>query len=184
MSIIQKIVAKHKQKQATEYFNKKMDKVIVKGHKLSYLLKDPEKGLCYYYSSFAILGLTGIDLLVRGKVRLPNHTESDYRHGWVEFKFEGNWWVFDDRCGKPIKKEEYYQQFQPVIESKISLSYMLNYIEKTYGKNISKREIWDNEFLISLPYVKLDYDSEENRVVIDQNNKFFVHDHGCETHWI
>lgn len=192
MSIISKILAKHRQKSAFNYLQQRMKLVTVKNIPLNKLLKNPEKGLSFYYSSFIIMCLNDSDKLVRisdSEFSKPKDGFLPiYAHGWVEFQHGGQWWVFDDRFKMPIAKEEWYKDVNHHgLKVKATKSDVLNHIAKTYGTNISKQDIWDWKYYMSLPYVKIEMqDGEVIRVEIDKNNKFFVKNplEACETHWI
>ena len=71
---------------------------------------------CYYYSAYALMGLKPDDFLVRGYIDLDDW--KDYHHGWVEFKFEEEEYVFDSRIKGVVLKQEYYKYFNPRIEYK------------------------------------------------------------------
>ncbi len=89
--------------------------------------------ICYYYSAYAIMGLEDTDKLVRGRIDVGNELgflyqkmfpnmerpNSDYDHGWVEFYYEGHWYVFDNLLKIIVLKEDYEEFRKPVINSKM-----------------------------------------------------------------
>lgn len=72
------------------YFFKEMEKVYIEtGTKIESFeeyLRHRYSDECYYYSAYAIMGLTPNDYLLRGFLDLDGY--KNYHHGWVEFKFD------------------------------------------------------------------------------------------------
>lgn len=78
---------------------------------------------CYFYSAYALMGLKPQDFLVRGDISLKSNyvwRNGGYPHGWVEFEFEGEYYVFDSMLEKPVPKQEYYDDYKPQISYKKS----------------------------------------------------------------
>ena len=71
---------------------------------------------CYYYSAYALMGLKPDDFLVRGYIDLDSW--KNYPHGWVEFTFEENEYVFDSMVKGIVSKQEWYENFNPRVEYK------------------------------------------------------------------
>ena len=71
---------------------------------------------CYYYSAYALMGLKLDDFLVRGYIDLDRW--SNYHHGWVEFMFKDNEYVFDSMIKGIVSKYEWYEYFNPRVEYK------------------------------------------------------------------
>lgn len=71
---------------------------------------------CYYYSAYALMGLKPDDYLVRGYIALSGIGDPNYHHGWVEFMFEENEYVFDFRCEELVLKQKWYDTFKPQVE--------------------------------------------------------------------
>lgn len=69
---------------------------------------------CYYYSAYALMGLNPGDFLVRGYIDLNGR--KNYHHGWVEFKYEENEYVFDSKIREVVLKKEWYERFNPRVE--------------------------------------------------------------------
>lgn len=142
---------------------------------------------CYYYSTYLILCLKSTDRLVRGEIHnglkrkdsIPN-----YKHGWVEFEFNGKWWVYDDHYVYPISIEEYYKENAPyVIFEKFTQNELLEFVKTKFQDKISEtkegnktilstREISDVEHKIPLPFVDLEIcDGEISKVSVDAEMK-------------
>lgn len=68
---------------------------------------------CYYYSVFALMGLNCDDYLVRGVINYPDY--ENYAHGWVEFTFNGEVYVFDSMIEGISLKSEWEKEFNPKI---------------------------------------------------------------------
>ena len=73
---------------------------------------------CYHYSIYSIMGLNLDDALVRGKIDVREKGCINYKHGWVEFKYNGNEYVYDSLFGI-VEKEKYYRRKSPIVEYKI-----------------------------------------------------------------
>lgn len=114
---------------ANRYFDRRMRKIFVdrcntKGIEtfkeyLAYRYRDN----CYYYSGYAIMGLSDDDYLVRGELHIPGDfiwETLGYSHGWVEFKYRGKEYVFDSMCRGIVPKDEWYEEFKPNIKFKHS----------------------------------------------------------------
>ena len=72
---------------------------------------------CYYYSAFALMGLKPEDYLVRGDINSNNWRH--YPHGWVEFSYDKQEYVFDSMLTNfLVSKEEWYQYYNPEITYK------------------------------------------------------------------
>lgn len=88
---------------ATAYFNKEMEKVYVRRNcqilHFEEIAHNPKGGRCYYLSTWALMGLKSEDGLLRGQIDLPERTEwkaeKNYKHGWVEFFYEDNMYIYD-----------------------------------------------------------------------------------------
>ncbi len=175
MSIIQKLIDKYKQKQAWEYLQNRMEMVTVKNVPLNKLLQNPENGMCYFYSSFIILGLSDEDRLVRGRRSSSlNDISKWFERGWVEFEFGGEWWVFDEPYKMPIKKEKWYNLKPYFVQMTVEKQNLLSYVKSTYGDDISKQKIWDEKHYLSLPYVNIETEDGATKIDIDKEDKFFV----------
>lgn len=105
---------------ANRYFIQKTKKVYVekctKIETFEEYLNHRYRDNCYYYSAYALMGLNPDDFLVRGYINLDNRR--NYHHGWVEFKFEENEYVFDSMSKNIVLKQKWYEDFNPRIEYK------------------------------------------------------------------
>lgn len=105
------------------------------------------QGNCYFYSTYALMGLQPEDCLVRGKIDIgepfsfhpfaheffPN---SNYYHGWVEFSFEGEEYVFDPLLRNYIIcKIDYEVSRFPVVDFRQTQKEILqNYLSPSFSK--------------------------------------------------
>ena len=103
---------------ANRYFIKKTKKVYIekctKIESFEEYLNHRYRDACYYYSAYSLMGLKSDDFLVRGYIDLDN--SKDYHHGWVEFKFDENEYVFDSKINSVIPKQEWYESLNPRID--------------------------------------------------------------------
>lgn len=81
---------------------------------------------CYHYSSYAIMGLLGNDYIVRGKIDVDENGNCSYEHGWDEFSFNGEEYVFDSLNLSIVEKQLYYEHMKPIITYKASLEETLD----------------------------------------------------------
>lgn len=108
---------------ANRYFSNQMEKVSVR--RVDYnvtetfeeYLSHRYRNNCYNYSSFAMMGLGKDDKLVRGDICLPDDDwrwcDGGYNHGWIEFWYNGEEFIFDSRCQGIRRKDEWYKKFKP-----------------------------------------------------------------------
>lgn len=86
---------------------------------------------CYNYSASAIMGMSLDDYLVRGDITIYDSWQWEnggYDHGWVEFNFEGETYVFDSRVNGVTLKKEWYLKFKPKNIVKFTKREILNSI--------------------------------------------------------
>lgn len=113
---------------------------------------------CYYYSAYALMGLKADDFLVRGYIDLD--CQKDYHHGWVEFKFEENEYVFDSMLKGLVLKQEYYQYYKPRITYQKSQKDILDeYLNEKCAFKIQDG-FWQFKYIVAntdekLPYNKI-----------------------------
>lgn len=104
--------------QANRYFKERTKKVYIeRGEKIETFeeyLSHRYRDNCYCYSAYALMGLKPDDFLVRGSIDLEDWKE--YQHGWVEFKFKGNEYVFDSKIKGVVLKREWDKRFNPRVE--------------------------------------------------------------------
>lgn len=75
------------------------------------------------------MGLKPQDFLVRGDIRLPRNMlwqNGGYPHGWVEFEFKGEFYVFDPMLKGIVTRQEYYYYYSPKINYKKSQKEILD----------------------------------------------------------
>lgn len=121
---------------------------------------------CYYYSAYALMGLKPDDFLVRGYIDLDDW--KDYHHGWVEFKFEEEEYVFDSRLKEVVLKQEYYEYFNPRIEYKKTQKEILaEYLNERCASKIQDG-FWQFKYIV----MNTDKDDIPYREIIanDKNN--------------
>lgn len=101
---------------ANRYFTQNTKKVYIerrtKIESFEEYLNHRYRDNCYYYSAYALMGLNFDDFLVRGYI------DRNYHHGWIEFKFEENEYIFDSMIKTVIPKQEWYESFNPRIDYK------------------------------------------------------------------
>lgn len=135
-------------KNATRYFLQKTKKVYIETNNVNGIetfkkyLRHRYSDNCYYYSAYALMGLNHSDFLIRGMIALSSNSSSNYAHGWVEFTFEGNEFVFDSRIEGIVPKKTYYETFRPKITFKKSqLDIIKQYLTSEYTIQITTN-IW------------------------------------------
>lgn len=138
-----------KEKNANAYFMKKTKKVYIdrdnaKGIEtfekyLSYRYRDE----CYYYSEYALMGLKRDDYLVRGYIDVDQNGRCNYAHGWVEFLFEDEMYVFDSMIYGVTLKEEWYRKKKPEVKYRKTQQEILDrYLNDKYAIKITERGLW------------------------------------------
>lgn len=144
--------------QANAYFMSCTEKVFIE--KWNYLAKkgylqtfkeymeSRYQGNCYYYSTYALMGLRSTDSVVRGKINVDENgispDASTYKHGWVEFEYLGKKWVYDCLIDSIIERDLYYEHKLPIITYKATLEDVIS--EYTKVENCQK--IIGTEYLI------------------------------------
>ena len=140
---------------ANRYFEKRTKKVYVdrcnnlKGIEpfeeyLNYRYRDS----CYYYSAYALMGLNSDDYLVRGYINYQG--KKNYAHGWVEFKFNGESYVFDSMIIGVVLKGTWEETFNPrVTYRKKQQEIFDEYLTPTYAVEIKEgfwqfKDVYDN----------------------------------------
>ena len=123
-----------------EYFFKQLEKIYVNRcnslgiETFDKYLSYQYQGNCYYYSAWALMGLDNNAKVVRGRININlnkkawfnysihrQYPNSNYYHGWVEFTFNGEEYVFDSMISTVVSKKWYYKNKQPVVNCKITL---------------------------------------------------------------
>ena len=95
---------------------------------------------CYNYSFYALMGLKNSDVLLRGSINFPDY--KDYLHGWVEFTFDDEAYVFDNHFNSVVKKEEWYKLRNPEIYYKKTQKEILDkYLNEDYAFKVDE-DFW------------------------------------------
>lgn len=158
---------------ANQYFLQSTEKVYVetygKMESFEEYLNHRYRDNCYYYSAYACMGLNPDDSLVRGYIDVDDFYE-DYHHGWVEFNFSGNEYVFDSLTKGVVLKQEWYKAYNPRIDYKKTQREILNkYLNERYASKIRegrwqfKRVVMDTDKK-NIPY--------EEIIANDKNNGY------------
>lgn len=155
------------------YFFKEMEKVYIEtGTKIESFeeyLRHRYSDECYYYSAYAIMGLTPNDYLLRGFLDLDGY--KNYHHGWVEFKFEEEDYVFDSRLEESIMlKNDYYKAYKPIIKYKRSQKEILDkYLNEKYAFKIQDG-FWQFKYIVN-PSDKLPITRDDLNKILDYDRK-------------
>lgn len=114
----------------------------------------------YYYSAYAIMSLDIDDFLVRG------YTNNNYEHGWVEFSYCGNDYIFDPLLHGIMPKQNWYTKFNPsYIYYKKSKKNILNkYLSNEYAIKIANK-IWQFQYLLSTTDDLMDLERKEGYIL-------------------
>lgn len=199
MKLIEKLLRtkqERKLESALKYFYSRLKKGRYENMTMQeYFLKD-YRANCYYYSTYFLLCLKPTDRLVRGKIHLDGDYDfvsrmlyhgkvvPNYEHGWIEFEFEGEWWVWDDHYNNPVPLEQWKKDRAPYeIYTKFTQTELIDYMlskhkdEITISSSnnvtkISTQDVWDSTYNIPLPYVDLVIKNGEiKKVDVDIENK-------------
>ena len=107
--------------EVNRYFKEETQKVYVdRGYIKTFeeYLNRRYRGNCYYYSAYALMGLKSDDFLVRGNIDINECGRCNYHHGWVEFNYKGNDYIFDSLMKGIVTKQAWYDVFKPEIDYK------------------------------------------------------------------
>lgn len=88
---------------ANQYFKSAIESVFVENNGIikpfSEYCYQPRGGSCYYYSTWALMGLKSGDYRICGTIDVPARpgfkATPDYRHAWVEFQYENEYYIYD-----------------------------------------------------------------------------------------
>ncbi len=120
------------------------------------------KDNCYHYSSYAVMGLLGTDNVVRGKIDVDEDENCNYEHGWIEFSFGGEEFVFDSLNYSIVEKQLYYEHMKPIITYRASLEEILGIF--TLPEN--SIQVSENSFKVK------NFDLRYNRSTVDSSHLF------------
>ena len=138
MSLFKKLkdrVINRKQKAALEYLQQKMAEVKYKNKPLKDYFNMKYVGNCYYYSTYMFLCLGANAKLVRGTITLKKREDNKpyYKHGWVEFEHNGEWFVYDDHYYYPIPIKLWHEVVSPYeIDAKFTQTELIEYVYNNY----------------------------------------------------
>lgn len=158
-----------------EYFFKQVEKVYINRCNrlgietfekyLNYRYQDN----CYYYSAWALMGLDNNAKVVRGRININANRKpyltyctqrkwpnSNYYHGWVEFAFDGEEYVFDSLLPTIVSKNWYYKNKKPVVNYESTLEEVI----KMCISDKDTEQIAPYTYRIGNLYMKY-YDSQE-----------------------
>lgn len=127
---------------ANVYFAKRCSIVYVeRGYKIesfSQFLQHRCRDNSYYYTFYALMGLQSNDSLVRGYINFKDW--KNYNHGWVEFTYEDNEYVFDPLIKGVMPKQEWYEEFKPIVQFKKTQREILDtYLNEKYAFKIDDK---------------------------------------------
>jgi len=90
-------------------------------------LKKRYRDSCYYYSTYAVLGLDDKARLVRGYQNTGVNYHRPYHHGWVNFDHEGQEFTFDSMVDGIVTKEKWDNHYTPEITANMSRKEILDF---------------------------------------------------------
>jgi len=152
MNIIKKLINKYKlnkQKAALEYMFERFKIATCGKMTMKEYFDKNYRANCYYYSTYFLLCMNKTDKLVRGKIFISdydcfsNQKIPNYEHGWIEFEYNGNWFVYDDHYKYPVLLKDYYKAVSPYkIYKKFTQEELVVYLKKEYPNktNITEDE--------------------------------------------
>lgn len=200
MNLLRKLLlnkTERMQVEALEYLHKCLKKASYQDGSMKSYFDKGYRSNCYYYSTFLLLCLKPTDKLVRGNIHIKRGYETvdlykdkktypNYKHGWVEFEFKGEWWVYDDHFKYPVKIKEYYKERYPYeINKKFTQKELIEYIKENYLKDleietdgkttkISTGDVWDQKYC--LPFYYADLLIKDNKIIkidIEKRKKIY-----------
>ena len=142
----------------------------------------------FYYSAYALMGLTNNDKVVRGEIDKDELGSSNYLHGWVEFTYNDREYVYDCLLSSVVDKETYYQYKSPVVKYSSTLDEVLDfytkyencffvngdeYFVKSFLLSFDRNSVDESGLLVPMSNAEITYDSEKRFV-----KKFVAHENG------
>jgi len=181
MNLIKKLLLNKKernQEEVLKYLHECLGKATYQDKSMKSYFDKGYRANCYYYSTFLVLCLKPTDRLVRGNIHIKRGYETvdlckdkktypNYKHGWVEFEFKGQWWVYDDHFNYPVKMKEYYKQRYPYeIFKKFTQKELIEYKKENYSKDLEIETnnnttkiftgaFWDKKYCLPFYYTDL-----------------------------
>ena len=188
MNLIKKLLLNKKernQEEVLKYLHECLGKATYQDKSMKSYFDKGYRANCYYYSTFLVLCLKPTDRLVRGNIHIKRGYETvdlckdkktypNYKHGWVEFEYNGEWFVYDDHYYYPIPIKLWHEVVSPYeIDAKFTQTELIEYVYHNYKEkfNIKEQEdkkivsteyIWDEKFCI--PFMYLDLVMKDNRI--------------------
>ena len=152
---------------ANRYFSQMTKKVYVEGctkiESFEEYLNHRYRDNCYYYSTYACMGLKPEDFVVRGYIDVDDWKY--YHHGWVEFKFDGNEYVFDSMIESVMLKEKWYKRYNPRVDYRKTQREILDeYLNERCAFKI-KEGFWQFKDIV----MNVDKDNITYREIIDND---------------
>ncbi|MBQ8615220.1 MAG: hypothetical protein IJ415_01470 [Clostridia bacterium] len=142
---------------------------------------------CYYYSTFILMCMKPTDRLVRGEIHLGGEHDfisktfndgkivPNYKHGWVEFEFNGKWWVYDDHYSYPIPIDRWYEMKTPYeIYKKFTQSELIDYVKANFPDKVIETKNGETTFIstdvvcikkYNIPFYWIDLEIQNGEVV-------------------
>ena len=158
---------------ANRYFSQMTKKVYVEEYtkieSFEEYLNHRYRDNCYYYSAYACMGLKPDDFLVRGYIDVNGW--KDYYHGWVEFRFEEDEYVFDSMIDGVVPKEKWYKIYNPRIKYKKTQKEILDeYLNERCAFKIQEG-FWQFKYIVmntdkdNIPYHEIIANDKNNGYV-------------------
>jgi len=128
---------------------------------------------CYYYSTYAILGLDDSAQLVRGIQTTQGDRSNCYRHGWVNFNFEGEEFIFDSMVNGIITKAEWDKYYTPKITASTSRKEILDYF-------LSDRRCHKNGNIWTTKMVQPSMTMKQKQITVSPYSRFIMSTKGLK----
>lgn len=152
---------------------------------LKAFLEHRYQNMCYYDSVYAIIGLRETDKLVRGSVNMYRGMLSrllaevfpgaeipkvNYEHGWIEFYYQGKWYVFDNLLDSIVTRQEYRIISEPIVQYKLTKKRLLEiYTSKAHatkeGNIYHVKELKPERTNTAIPFSNATIELDENQKV-------------------
>lgn len=102
-----------------QYLFDRLSKIYKQGVSIYDVLKnDKAQGECHVISASIITVMNPKDMLVNGNL-LPEDEEG-WEHQWIEFYFDGYWYILDNISTDVYYKDKYYNTVKPKINFSIT----------------------------------------------------------------
>lgn len=166
------------------FFKERLSEIYIQASSLYDILKHNDaNGNCYIATDAIILNLNSQDMVVRGDL-LPEHPKG-WKHSWIEFLFENEWYVLDTTFVGVYIRADYYQYLSPNIIKKTSNSKILedDFAQKHLQIIKIRNQSWDlnlflyyekDEYCGTKPYNEVKeivYNDLYNNIEVDEQGK-------------